>query len=60
MVLCVEVSAEFDQAAEERLRRELHDFLSLTPEIRRLAIGEIPRSQGKAVRVVDRRAGRSG
>jgi len=60
MVLCVEASAEFDQAAEERLRRELHDFLSLTPEIRRLAIGEIPRSQGKAVRVVDRRAGRSG
>jgi phenylacetate-CoA ligase len=60
MILCVEASAEFDQAAEERLGRELHDFLSLTPEIRRLAIGEIPRPQGKAVRVVDKRAGRGG
>jgi phenylacetate-CoA ligase len=56
LVLCVEATAGFDAAAEARLRRELADFLSLTPEIRRLACGEIPRAQGKAVRVVDRRA----
>lgn len=59
LILCVEAGAAFDGAAEERLRRELHDFLSLSPEVRRLAIGELPRPQGKAVRVVDRRAGRS-
>ncbi len=55
MVLCVEAEPECEVAAEERLRRELHDFLGITPEIRRLAIGEIPRPQGKAVRVVDHR-----
>lgn len=55
MVLCVEAGPGFDRAAEERLRRELHDFLSLSPEIRRMQPGEIPRAPGKAVRVVDRR-----
>ena len=60
LVLCVEASAGFDAAAEERLRHELHDFLSLSPEIRRLAVGEIPRAPGKSVRVVDRRAGHGG
>jgi len=55
MVLCVEVEPGCDAEAEERLRRELHDFLGLSPEIRRLAVGEIPRPQGKAVRVVDTR-----
>jgi len=57
LVLCVEASAEFDRGGEERLGQEVHDFLGLTPEIRRLAVGEIPRAQGKAVRVVDRRVG---
>jgi phenylacetate-CoA ligase len=56
LILCVEAGSEFDGAAEDRLRRELHDFLSLTPEIRRMRPGEIPRPLGKAVRVVDRRA----
>ncbi len=57
MSLRVEATAEFDATAEARLKREIHDFLSLTPDIRRLSIGEIARPQGKAVRVVDRRAG---
>jgi phenylacetate-CoA ligase len=57
MALCVEATSGFDGAAEARLRRELHDFLSLTPEIRRLRPGEIPRPAGKAIRVVDRRGG---
>jgi phenylacetate-coenzyme A ligase PaaK-like adenylate-forming protein len=55
VVLCVEAEPGCGPAAEERLRRELQDFLGITLEIRRLAIGEIPRPQGKAVRVVDHR-----
>ena len=57
LTLCVEAGDGFDEGAEARLRRELHDYLNLTPEIRRLGIGEIPRPPGKAVRVVDRRIG---
>jgi phenylacetate-CoA ligase len=59
LVLCVEAGPAFDQSAETRLLRELSDRLSLTPEIRRMAVGEIPRPPGKAVRVVDRRGGRT-
>ena len=55
LVLCVEAGSAFDQPAETRLLRELSDRLSLTPEIRRLGLGEIPRAAGKAVRVLDRR-----
>jgi phenylacetate-CoA ligase len=55
LVLCIEVGAAFDGAAQARLLRELGDRLSLTPEIRPMAVGEIPRPAGKAVRVVDRR-----
>jgi phenylacetate-CoA ligase len=57
VVLCVEAGPAFDQGAQARLLRELGDLLSLTPDIRRMAPGEIPRPAGKAVRVVDRRAG---
>jgi len=38
--------------------RELRDLLSLSPEIRLCAAGELERPQGKAVRVVDRRGAR--
>jgi phenylacetate-CoA ligase len=55
LVLCVEAKPAFDGVAQGRLLRELSDRLSLTPEIRRMAVGEIPRPAGKAVRVVDRR-----
>ena len=55
LVLCVEAGSAFDRLAETRLLRELSDRLSLTPEIRRLGLGEIPRAAGKAVRVLDRR-----
>ena len=55
LILCVEAGSAFDQDAETHLLRELSDRLSLTPEIRKLALGEIPRAAGKAVRVVDRR-----
>jgi phenylacetate-CoA ligase len=55
LVLCVEAEPAFDRAAETRLLRELGDRLSLTPEIRSMAVGAIPRPPGKSVRVVDRR-----
>jgi phenylacetate-CoA ligase len=55
LVLCVEAGPAFDRGAERRLLRELGDRLSLTPEIRAMPVGAIPRSPGKSVRVVDRR-----
>jgi phenylacetate-CoA ligase len=55
LVLCVEAGPAFDRVAERRLLRELGDRLSLTPEIRAMRVGAIPRSPGKSVRVVDRR-----
>jgi phenylacetate-CoA ligase len=54
MVLCVEVETGVTGAGE-RLRRELHDFIGITPEIRPCAVGALPRREGKAVRVVDNR-----
>jgi phenylacetate-CoA ligase len=58
MVLWVEAEAGCGGEAEQRLGRELRDFVGVTAEIRRMAIGEIPRPQGKAVRVVDHRDAR--
>ena len=58
LILCVEAGPAFDQAARARLLRELGDRLTLTPELRPMAPGAIPRVPGKAVRVVDRRGGR--
>jgi phenylacetate-CoA ligase len=58
MVLCVEAGRDGERTAEARLERELHDFLGVKPEIRRMGMGEIPRPQGKAVRVVDNRNAR--
>jgi phenylacetate-CoA ligase len=55
LILCVEAGPAFDRAAETRLLRELSDRLSLTPEVRPMALGSIPRPTGKSVRVVDRR-----
>jgi len=59
LVICVESVTDLDRGTEERLRQELRDYLSLSAEIRRLPLGEIPRPQGKAVRVLDRRTDRS-
>ena len=56
LILCVEAGPGFDRPAQTRLSRELGDRLSLTPEIRLMAPGAIPRPPGKAVRVVDRRS----
>ncbi|MBI2460522.1 MAG: phenylacetate--CoA ligase [Candidatus Rokubacteria bacterium] len=55
MTLLVEVEPGLDPAAGERIRRELRDLLGLSPEIRWMKPGEIPRREGKAVRVLDHR-----
>jgi phenylacetate-CoA ligase len=55
MTIVVETEPGCDPGVAARIRRELHDLLALSPEIRLCAAGSIERPQGKAVRVVDRR-----
>jgi phenylacetate-coenzyme A ligase PaaK-like adenylate-forming protein len=55
MTIVAETEPGCDAAVAARLRRELHDLLSLSPEIRLCAAGTLERAAGKAVRVVDRR-----
>jgi phenylacetate-coenzyme A ligase PaaK-like adenylate-forming protein len=55
MTVLVETEPGAGAVAPGRVSRELHDLLSLSPEIRLCAPGELERPQGKAVRVVDRR-----
>ena len=55
MTLLVEVRPEFHAEEGERLRRKLRDLLGLSPELRFVKEGEIPRPVGKAVRVLDQR-----
>ena len=55
MTILVEREPGQDAVSAARAGRELRDLLSLHPEIRLCAAGEIERPQGKAVRVVDRR-----
>ncbi len=56
MTILLEVEPGCDPAVAARIRHELHDLLALSPEVRLLPFGELERPQGKAVRVVDRRA----
>jgi phenylacetate-CoA ligase len=56
MTVVVETEPGDAAAAVGHLRRELHDLLSLSPEIRLCAAGTLERAPGKSVRVVDRRA----
>ena len=58
MTVLVETEPGCDAAVGARIRRELHDLLALSPEVRLLPLGEIERPPGKAVRVVDRRTTR--
>jgi phenylacetate-CoA ligase len=57
MTVVVETEPGCDPAVGARIRRELHDLLALSLDVRLCAIGTIERPQGKAVRVVDRRGG---
>jgi phenylacetate-CoA ligase len=56
MTVLLEVEPGSDPGVAARIRRELHDLLALSPEVRLLKLGELERPQGKAIRVVDRRA----
>src|SRR5439155_5410346 len=55
MTIRVEAEPGCDPSVAARIRRELHDVLALSSEVRLCTHGEIERPQGKAVRVVDRR-----
>ena len=56
MTLVIETETDCDPGVAARIRRELHDLLALSPEVELCAVGTIERPQGKAVRVIDRRA----
>jgi phenylacetate-CoA ligase len=58
MTVLVETEPGCDPGVAARIRRELHDLVALSPDVRLVAPGTIERAQGKAVRVVDRRARR--
>jgi phenylacetate-coenzyme A ligase PaaK-like adenylate-forming protein len=55
LTLLVENREGFDETALPRLRGELRERLTLSPEIKLLKEDELPRARGKALRVVDRR-----
>jgi phenylacetate-CoA ligase len=55
MTVVVESTPDCDPTVAGRIRRELHDALALSPDVKLCAPGTIERSPGKAVRVVDRR-----
>ena len=55
MTVLAEMEPGCDPAVAVRVKRELHDLLGLSPEIRLCAAGAIERAPGKAVRVIDRR-----
>ena len=55
LTIVAEAQPGCDPSVAARIKRELHDLLSLSPEIRLCPAGTIERVQGKAVRVVDRR-----
>ncbi|HXG14799.1 MAG TPA: AMP-binding protein, partial [Calidithermus sp.] len=54
--LLVEAEPDCDPALADRVRRQLHDLLALSFDVRLCRPGELERPAGKAVRVVDRRA----
>jgi phenylacetate-CoA ligase len=51
----VEAEPGCDPTVADRVRRQLHDLLALSFEVRLCRPGELERPAGKAVRVVDRR-----
>jgi phenylacetate-CoA ligase len=55
LTLLLETGQGFDPGGLGRIRSELRQHLSLSPEITLLKEGELPRAPGKSVRVVDRR-----
>jgi phenylacetate-CoA ligase len=58
MAIVAEADSGCDAAVAALVRRRIVDLLGITPEVRLCRPGEIERRDGKAVRVVDRRASR--
>jgi phenylacetate-CoA ligase len=56
-IVQVEVTPHFGPGGGRQLAQQIHTSLGFTPEVRALKEGELPRPQGKAIRVVDRRQG---
>lgn len=56
--LTIETDGAVGESLRAHLARELHDYLGFTIEVRLVPVGELPRPQGKAVRVVDERRAR--
>jgi phenylacetate-CoA ligase len=54
-VLCEPASAAADDQLQHRIERALHEATGLSIRVLLMASGGVPRSEGKAVRVVDRR-----
>jgi phenylacetate-CoA ligase len=60
-VTCEAVDETVDtDGLERRVRAALHQETGLTMTVQVLGVGTVPRSEGKAVRVVDRRPGETG
>ncbi len=59
LAVIIEAGQEFKQVEAEHLRLDIRAELGLSAEIKVVREGELPRSQGKAVRVVDHRQSRS-
>jgi phenylacetate-CoA ligase len=60
LTLLVETEPGAGGAVADRVRRDVHDLLGVSPEVRACAPGTLERAPGKAVRVVDRRGNASG
>jgi len=55
VTVTVESERAGDDGVQARVRREIHDLLALSVDVRLCAPGAIERSPGKAVRVIDAR-----
>ena len=55
LTVLVEAEPGVDASVSARVRQELRDLLSLSPEVRLCAPGQLERAPGKSIRVVDRR-----
>src|SRR5262249_62241601 len=58
MTIFAEAGVGGDAAVARRVRQAVHDLLGISPEVRLCAPGELPRQEGKATRVADRRTSR--
>jgi phenylacetate-CoA ligase len=58
MTILVEAEPACDPALAGQIRHAVHERLGISPAVRLCGLGELPRQDGKAVRVIDRRTAR--